>query len=638
MRRLYLLFLMFSLVVSNLAQTQKGFIRTICRPDRASKPVAEVTILVSEGNKSVLSNTKGEFSFPCRSESYRIMRVQKTGFQLVDKGVVGRLNPYSAKVAQEIVMVSQADLNADKMRIEEKANKRAQADYQKRLDAIKRELEEKRITEQQAIQAEAAAGDSFQNYIKMIDDMAERYAMMDYEGISDKNRQIFRYIEDAEFEKADSLIKSKGDIEARIKEVKELQKVTEATENLALKMREKYTSNINDLAEDLYSKFTIYKSKFQNDSAAYCLEQRVALDTTNVEWKNDAGMFIKNYVAHYDKALTYFELALHQSLIQYGEQSEWYANCIGNIGAIYSDIGNYEKALEYYNMALRIQEKVLGSEHRHVATSYNNIGLVYTFQGNYDQALELYGKAINIHEKALDLDTPDMASLYSNMGLAYADKGDSEKAIENLSKALTIWENTLGKEHPDVATSYDNIGTVYADLGLYDKALEYCNKALTIRKKIIGNYHPSIAYSYNNIGSIYSGQDEYDKALEYQTKALSIWENSLGSKHSVVATAYKNIAYLYFKKGDNSKSLECYFQALSISENSFGTMHPDVASIYNNIGIVYYKQSDYSKALDYLSKALAIYENILGPDHSKLQTVKDNIEDVKRKLAEAEGN
>lgn len=297
------------------AQTQKGYIRTIKRPDRAVKPVAQVTILVSEGNKNVLSNDKGEFSFPCNAANYRFLRVQKNGFQLVDKGVIGRLNPYSAKVAQEIVMVSQADLDADKMRIENKAYERAQKDYQKRLDAIRKELEEKRISEQQAVQAEAKAGDNLQKYIEMIDDMAERYAMMDYEGISDKNCQILQFIENAEFEKADSLINTKGDLDARFKEIKELQQVTETAENLAQKMRESYTLNMNDLAEDLYNKFTIYKSKYQNDSAAYCLEQRTALDTTNVQWQNEAGRFIYDYLGYYAKALSYFQMVLRQSLI-----------------------------------------------------------------------------------------------------------------------------------------------------------------------------------------------------------------------------------------------------------------------------------------------------------------------------------
>ena len=73
--------LMFVVLVSE-AQIQKGYIRTISRPNRAAKPVSGVTIQVSEGNKSVLSNDKGEFSFLCTAESYRIMRMQKVGFQL----------------------------------------------------------------------------------------------------------------------------------------------------------------------------------------------------------------------------------------------------------------------------------------------------------------------------------------------------------------------------------------------------------------------------------------------------------------------------------------------------------------------------------------------------------------------------
>jgi tetratricopeptide (TPR) repeat protein len=107
---------MFSLVVSNLAQTQKGFIRTICRPDRASKPVAEVTILVSEGNKSVLSNTKGEFSFPCRSECYfQALSISENSF--------GTMHPDVASIYNNIGIVYYK-----------------QSDYSKALDYLSKAL------------------------------------------------------------------------------------------------------------------------------------------------------------------------------------------------------------------------------------------------------------------------------------------------------------------------------------------------------------------------------------------------------------------------------------------------------------------------------------------------------------------
>lgn len=565
-------FLMLVVLVSE-AQTQKGYIRTISRPNRAAMPVSEVTIQVSEGNKSVLSNDKGEFSFPCTAESYRIMRIQKTGFQLVDKGVIGRLNPYSAKVAQEIVMVSQTDLNADKKKIENKAYERAQANYQKRLDAIRKEMEEKRITEQQAAQAEATLGDNYQKFIEKIENMAEHYAMMDYEGINDLNRQILQYIENAELEKADSLINSKGDIEARIKDVKEQQQVAEAAENMTRKIRENYMSRLNDIAEDLFNKYTIYKSRFQNDSAVYYLEQRAKLDSTNVEWQIEAGAFVQYYIADFAKALSYYNVVIHQSILQYGEKSEWTAKGYNNTGTVYADKCDFDKALEFHTKALTIYETVIGEEHPDVASSYNNIGNVYVGQRNISKAMYYHTKALSIREKI------------------------------------------FGTEHPNVADSYSNIGYLYALKKEYNKALEYHLKALDIRMKYYSTEHPDVALSYNGIGTVYVGRSDYAKALEYYTKALAINKDVFGIMHPNVASSYFEIGTLYLNKGNYAQALQYYDMALNIFKNVYGTEHPNVASSYCNIGMAYTNLGDYKTAMEYYNKALAIFEKELGPDH-----------------------
>ena len=239
--------LLISLSMTGIAQTQRGHVRTLSRPDRQSEPLANVTISISPAGNAVLSRQDGSFSFICSSTSYRFLRIQKNGYQLVDKGIIGRQIPFSALVTQEIVMVSQKDLETDKKRIEDKAYERAQAEYQKQMAEIKRQYEAKLITEKEAARAEMMVGNSYQKYIDMIEGMAERYALTDYEGISALNVQIQQYIENADLEKADSLINSKGDLEQRIQDVKSQQRLTETAEQAARKLRESLTSKENDL-------------------------------------------------------------------------------------------------------------------------------------------------------------------------------------------------------------------------------------------------------------------------------------------------------------------------------------------------------------------------------------------------------
>ena len=406
------------------AQVQQGYVRTINRPDRQPVPVANVTLSISGAPNAVLSNQDGTFSFNCTGQSYRIMRVQKQGYQLIDKDVIGRQQPFSPSVRQEIVMVSEEDLEADKSRIEEKAYARAQADYERRLAEIQQQLAAQEITEQQAAQAEVALGDNYRQYVELIGDMAERYAMMDYEGISDLNRQILQCIENAELEKADSLINTKGSMEQRFQEIREQQQTNQQTREFLEQSEKSLAFKVNDLAEDCYSKYTIFESMYQNDSAAFYLERRAALDTTNVEWQNQAGEFINNRLGNYPLALGYYQRVLHQSLFQFGEESEWTATGYNNTGSAYHYQGEYAKALEYHQKALAIREKVLGPEHPDVALSYNNIATIYYSQGDYAKALEYHQKALAIREKVLGPEHPDVAHSYNNIATIYNSQGD----------------------------------------------------------------------------------------------------------------------------------------------------------------------------------------------------------------------
>ena len=574
-KRILWISLFLSPVITTMAQVQQGYVRSINRPNRQPKPVAGVTLNISGATNAVLTSQQGTFSFNCTGQSYRILRVQKQGYQLIDKGVIGRQQPYSSSVRQEIVMVSLADLQADKKRIEDKAYARAQADYEKRLAEIQQQLAARQLTEQQAAQAEAILGNNYQKYIEMIGDMAERYATMDYEGISDLNRQILQCIENAELERADSLINTKGSIGQRLQEVRQSQATLQAAQELVQKAQQDYTFKLNDLAEDCHNKYTIFKSKYQNDSAAYYLEQRAALDTTNVEWQNDAGRFIEDRLGNYARALSYYQRVLRQSLLQYGEESRWTGTSYNNIGLIYKRQGGYTKALEYHQKALAIREKVLGPEHPQVATSYNNIGGVYESLADYAKALEYYQKALAIREKVLGPDQPEMASSYSNIGYAYSKQRNYAKTLEYYQKALAIREKVYGPEHPDIAKSYNNIGGVYNDQGNYAKALEYFQKALAIREKVLGPEHPDIATSYNNIGGIYRSLGNYAKALEYHQKALAIRKKVLGAEHPYVAQSYNNIGYVYNSQGDYTKALEFFQKALAIRVKMLGAQHPN---------------------------------------------------------------
>jgi len=625
MKKNILLLLCLFITFAVVAQKQQGLVRTIERPGQKSVGIKGATVKINGYPNALVSGKGGKFSFAIQGKKQGdrclVTRVEKKGYTLIDKMPTFA---YSISTPVEIVMVSNKQLQQDEQRIRGKAEKKAAAIYEKRIAELERQLNEKTISEEQYREQLQQVFDGHENFLKMIDEMARRYAMTDYKGISEINRQIQECIENAELERADTLINSKGDINQRKQEVIKLQDENDILAEHLKKRQEEAEFKKNDLAQDYYDKYYICAARYDNDSAAYYLEERASLDTTNVEWLNDAGLFITTYLAKYDLALELFQKELELAQTQFGESSEQAVSSYNNIGGIYNRKGDFDKAMQYYQKALEIQKRVLSPDHPNVATSYNNIGSVYAEKGEYNKALEYYQKALEIRKRVLSPDHPNVATSYNNIGSVYAEKGEYDKALEYYQNALNI-KDVSSLNHPDVALYYNNIGSVYSHKADFDKAMQYHVKALDVWERFFGTSHPNIAISYSNIGSVYAGKGEYDKALEYHQKALDICERIFGQNHHDVAMSYYNIGSIYESKRDYNKALQYYQKSLAIRVCVLDSNHPDIADSYNNLGSLYFKQNDLVRAKECFEKSLSIYEGIHEADNVEIALLYNNI-------------
>ena len=632
MKRFFLLSaaIMFGIMLS--AQTQQGYVKTKGRLAGdgsviAGKRIPNATIQVKD-RTPVVSQVNGTFSFPIPAKNFYLINVQKQGYVLTDPEVLSKQYSYSTNDLI-IVLEDLAQQEADRRAIERKISGKLYAQLLQQGEELDDLRKQNKITEEKYRELLQQLNQYQDDNEKIIKDMADRYTKMDFDQIDEFNKKVSEFILNGELTKADSMLRTKGDILERIDKLNQqheanVQVKTNLEKSESLEQRER-----EDIASDCYRRFEIYKMQHLNDSAAYYLELRANLDTTNIEWQNDAGKFLYEYLADYEKTLSYFSLVLRQSLFQFGEQSYWTSISYINIGYVYDDQGNYDKALEYYIEALTILKGLFSENHPQIATTYNNIGSVYCEQGNYNMALEYYEKALTIRKTIFGENHPDVAGSYNNIGYVYCEQGDYGKAQEYYWEALTIYSTVFGENHPYVATIYSNIGILCFRQGNYNKALEYMEKTLTIRKTVFGEKHPVIATSYNNIGAIYrscqGNYDKYEKTLEYYGKALTILKSIFSENHPNVATTYNNIGYVYCEQGNYNMSLEYYGKALTIRKTIFGENHPDMAESYTNIGYLFSNQGNYDMALEYYEKALIIYKTIFGENHPNVATLYNDI-------------
>ena len=566
-----------------------------------------------------VKNSNGTFSFPVTDNHFRVDSVKKKDYVLLDADATSKIYTHTADTLF-FVMETPEQILQDKLATERRLRRSLQAKLQAREEELDSLIALQKISQeeyQQSLQklyAEQSEND------KLISDMAERYSTLDYDQMDEFYRQVSYYIEQCEFVRVDSLLKSRGDLDKQIALHIQEGKVIKQKEEAVQQAKKVHQYNNDELAKRCYSYFENFKMQYQNDSAAYYLEQRVQLDPTNTQWLEDLADFLMIYLAQYDKALEYYQKALEIRKQVLGESHPDIALSYYNIGNIYHSQGDYDLALEYYQQSLAIRKQVYGESHPDVALSYNNIGVVYCTQGDYALALEYYQQSLAIWKQVYGESHPDVALSYNNIGGIYVSQGDHALALEYYQQALAIWKQVYGESHPDMALSYICIGVVYCTQGDYALALEYYQQSLAIWKQVYGESHPNVATSYNNIGDVYSAQGDYSLALEYYQQALTIRKQVYGESHPYVATSYNNIGGIFDKQGDYAHALEYYQKSLTIRKQVYGESHPDVATSYNNIGYVYSAQGDYALALEYYQKALAIRKQVYGESHPKLAT------------------
>ena len=146
-RTFYILYFILQ-VVAWLAQSQSGKVKTLGRPTQKGVPLPGVTVRVMDSHNAIVSGKNGEFSFSTNKkegESFAIRQVQKAGYELNDRDVIGRKYAFSSTHPITIVMVSTKQLQSEKTRIENNAYAVAEKNYNKKLATLEAQLKNGKI-------------------------------------------------------------------------------------------------------------------------------------------------------------------------------------------------------------------------------------------------------------------------------------------------------------------------------------------------------------------------------------------------------------------------------------------------------------------------------------------------------------
>ena len=574
------------------AQNQKGYVKTKGRmvngklvPGQGLKG-ATVSI---KGRTAVLVNADdGAFSFPVTESIFRVDSVRKKGYQLVDMDAIGKSYKPSANPLY-IVMETPEQQLQDKLNAEKKIRRNLQKQLQDKEDEIEALKEENKITLEDYQKSLQQLYAEQENNEQLIADMAKRYSELDYDQLDEFYRQVSYCIENGELVKADSMLRSRGDIQAQVNTIIERGQALKEEKEKLQQAEAVQQADIEEASKRCYGFYETFYLQHKNDSATHYLLLRAQLDSTNVEAQNDAGKALVEFLGEFDKATPYYQTAMRQAKLQYGEQSEWAATTLYNTGMLHYYRGELSEALKDFNQAKDIYSELLGANHPEVATMINAIGLIHNSLGEYQTALDYFLQCAEIRKAA------------------------------------------FGENHFDVAAAYNNIGHIYAVLRDFSKAMEYQKKSMEIKKKLLSENDYSMAYAHSNIGTIFYYQRDFDSAAYHLNKALEINIIALGESHPNTASSYSNAAMMYTVNKDYDKALEYNMKALTIMQKVLGEDNPKTATYYSNVGSTYIYKGNYKEAVKYLNKAKSILANAFGVEDQRVIDIQDLIDSIMKK-------
>ena len=637
-------FLFLSIALS--AQIQSGIVKTRGRLAKDGTVIPGVGLTGAtvsiKGSNTVVSGSNGSFRVSLPEKEYYLQEIEKAGYTIVDPDFLNQRHSYSREPLL-IVMETPAQQIDDRLDAERRIRRTLTLQLQKKQDEIDRLREENRITAEEYRKMYQALYEDQESNEDIISDMVERYSRIDYDQLDSFNEKVAMYILNGELVKADSLIRSKGSLSGRADAILEQQSANakeEASLSRRLKQLEKKKAlaarQRDDLAQDCYNMFDIFRLRHELDSAAFYLDIRASLDTTNASWVTDAAIFAMQYMVDYPKAEQYYDKARHilenEGIPQDIDLSTLYAN----MGVLYRCMGDGEKAISNYHKSIDLLRKSGLDVPHHLGSSIAMLGSYFTHYGPYEKGIQYLEEAISLMETGPEesWNHNEIAGAYNNMGAGYKRMGDYDKALEYYQHAIDLHEAhpSSGIGGGELLAPLINVGAMYSEIKEFDKALPYIERALELTRQRYGERHPKTANCYGELGYILGVTGHLEEGVKYIKKSIEIDSHFYGEVSTEVLPDYNNLGSLYNQNGELELAAMYMEKTLSIVK-ALGMDNANLGVIYYNCAVINDKLGNIEKAAEFCQQAQDVLERFIPETHPLRKTVTERNELLKEKLS-----
>lgn len=622
-----------------MAQSQTGYVKTRGRIVNgkvvAGQGLTGATVHV-KGRASVLvKNSNGSFSFPVTTKQFVIESVNKKGYQLVDADAAPKTYVHSPAPIY-LVMETPSQLMEDKLEAERKLRRTLTKRLQQREDELEALKEQNRITQEQYNATMQQLYDQQESNEALVREMAEYYSRIDYDQIDEFNTRVSEFILAGDLAKADSLLRSKGDIDERIRKLNEHHDANVQARETLEKSEQAEQFSREDLAQDCFSFFRRFALDNKPDSALCYIEKRAALDSTNCQWQADAGSYLQKR-GMTRQARKYYDRALKAARKMAADNPELYepllAKTLNNIALLYTETADVAAAEPLFQESLALFKRLSSTDEStyspYVASTLNNMAVLYS--GNIDNASrveQLLQETLSIYMSQDNVETfsPAVASIWNNLALLYDETGRYEDSEQMYLKALDLYgqlgQNTRAYD-ADYAATLNNLSALYFKDGsrLFDSH-ELLVEALDIYRRLAAvdaqQYSPLLAVALNNLSVQEFAMNHKEQGEQAFMESLDIYramvKDSPRSYLPILAKGLYDQAIRYYQNDDMEKS-EALFQESLDAYRTLGSLNgnaylPEVAKLLRNLATVCDKRQQWDKAGKMYEEELSINQTL----------------------------
>ena len=591
------LFLLLSVTI--MAQTQQGVVKTrgkmVNGVLQKGTPLAGATIQIKD-RSAMVSGNDGKFSFPIQTNTYLLLSVKKNGYQLVDQEAC-RDYKYSANPLY-LVMETPEQKQADLL----EAQRKIRRTLQKQLQTKEEEIEALQISLAEKQQLLEKLYKDQEDNEKLIGEMAKRYAEMDYDQLDDLNRKINDAIINGRLTQADSLLRSKGDIQQRILELEQHEQAN-AKMRQELEKSEAFAQQKRaDLINDCYNRYELCKMQHEYDSAAYYICLRADLDTLNLKNQIDAASFLRNQkqIAGAKK----YSLRSASLLFDYtkdGLKINWGH---GTTEVVFAMM-DFAETLFYYDnesdVGLKLYEIIIKS----VDQTYENLKKQYP-DSTYTQIFWelpsiLKNKAANLYLKAKQNERSEQ--LYN-------------QTLDRLQQYKPENDDALYHKLYYCLISYEGLARLNYLTNRYAECEQVAGNAMSIIWKLTQYPHDKEEIDINNmdilriLGALYRVTKRYEESEKAYLTQIDIIkpyaQNNPQKYESSLAYEQRHLSHLYLEMKRYSDCAALLEQALPL----FRKLSAEEPQLYiGSLGTLSYCRvitCQYAKAEQYAREALSV--------------------------------